>query len=148
VAPGAVSIDTTFNAKAGTSTFTPASLTCSNVSCHGGQTTPDWEAASSNPINVLNACLDCHSSGTTQYNSYHSGSHNIHISRFGLSASTCRICHDSEKVNVSGHFSNLATHAFEQAASATILSQLRYEGGGCNPRSGGLFFGCHGREKW
>ncbi|PWB64017.1 MAG: hypothetical protein C3F14_07310, partial [Deltaproteobacteria bacterium] len=147
VPPGDASILSAYNAKAGAASFNPTALTCSNVSCHGGQTTPSWQTQTANAIDVPNACLKCHVSGTTQYNSYDSGKHNRHITAFGLSASTCKRCHDEEKVNVSGHFQNLATHAFEQPASETVLSGVRYNGSGCNPDAGGLT-GCHGSKKW
>jgi hypothetical protein len=117
------------------------------VICHGGQATPDWQTATSNAIDVPNACLSCHVSGTTQHNSYFSGGHIRHIDAFGLSATTCTRCHDVSKVNVSGHFQNMATPAFEQPATETILPAVRYNGNTCNPNAGGLS-GCHSNQRW
>ena len=147
VPPGDISLLAAYNAKSGTAAFTVASRTCSNVICHGGQATPDWQTATANAIDVPNACLSCHVSGTTQYNSYSSGEHARHISAFGLSATTCKRCHDVTKVNVSGHFQNLATPAFEQPARGTILPAVGYIGNSCNPQAGGLT-GCHKKENW
>ncbi len=145
IPPGDVAFLPTYSAKTGASSFdNSALLLCSNVSCHGGQTTPNWQTGT---IDVPNACLSCHISGTTQYNSYFSGEHDRHIGRFGLSATTCKLCHDVAKVNVSGHFQNLATPAFEQSARGTILSSVRYIGNTCNPQAGGLK-GCHNSRKW
>ncbi len=145
VPPGNVAFPATYSAKTGASSFdNSAPLNCSNVSCHGGQTTPNWQTGT---IDVPNACPGCHISGTTQYNSFFSGHHDTHIVKFGLSAATCKLCHDVAKVNVSGHFQNLATPSFEQTARGTILSNVLYIGSNCNPRTGGLT-GCHGSRKW
>jgi predicted CxxxxCH...CXXCH cytochrome family protein len=147
VPPGDIAFLPAYNAESGTAAFNPTSRTCSNVICHGGQATPDWQTATANAIDVPNACLSCHVSGTPQYNSYFSGDHARHISAFGLSATTCKRCHDVAKVNVSGHFQNLATPAFEQPPPETILPAVRYNGNTCNPQAGGLT-GCHGSKKW
>jgi len=145
VAPGDVAFVSTYNAKTGASSFSSAALTCSNVSCHGGQTAPSWQTGT---IDVVNACLSCHASGTTQYNSYNSGEHSKHLSQFGSSAATCKRCHDATKVNVVGHFTNLATPTtFEQTARSTLLTALGYNGTSCNPSAGGLT-GCHDSKNW
>jgi hypothetical protein len=120
------------------------------VICHGGQATPDWQTATANAIDVPNACLSCHVSGTTQYNSYSSGRHGLHMDSdefgVGLSAAMkCKLCHDVTKVNVSGHFQNLATPAFEQPARETILPAVGYNGTSCNQHAGGLT-GCHNEK--
>ncbi len=142
VPPGSVAILAAFDARSGTSSFNPAERTCSNVSCHGGQTTPDWQAAAG-AIDVVNACTNCHFSGTAQYNSYNSGKHDLHIASLGRSPATCKQCHDAAKVDVAGHFRNLATYAFEQSPSATILPSVGYNRyrSTCSPA-------CHGKEKW
>ena len=147
VPPGDIVFLAAYNANSRTAAFTAANRTCANVSCHGGQATPDWRTATANAIDVPNACLNCHVSGTTQYNSYFSGEHDRHITEFGLSATTCKRCHDVSKVNVSGHFQNLATPAFEQSARATILPAVKYNGNTCDPNAGGLT-GCHRKENW
>ena len=144
VAPGDVAFVSTFNAKTGAASFDNAALTCANVSCHGGQTAPSWQTGT---IDVVNACLSCHASGTTQYNSYNSGEHSRHLSQFGSSAATCKRCHDATKVNVTGHFTNLATATFEQTARSTLLPALQYNGTTCNPSAGGLS-GCHSSQSW
>ncbi|MBW6503774.1 CxxxxCH/CxxCH domain-containing protein [bacterium] len=142
-----------YNAKFVTAAFNAESRTCSNVSCHGGQETPDWQTATANAIDVPNACPSCHVSGTTRYNSYFSGKHSVHIDsdEFGVglsAAAKCKLCHDEAKLNVSGHFDNLATHdVFEQPADDTILLNVQYIGNTCNPQAGGLT-GCHKKENW
>jgi predicted CxxxxCH...CXXCH cytochrome family protein len=137
----------TYNASSGAASFNASGRTCSNVICHGGQTTPDWQTSAANAIDVPNACLSCHASGTAQYNGYFSGQHSRHTSQFGVSATTCKRCHDATKVNVTGHFQNLATPAFEQLPRDTILPAVQYNGTTCNPAAGGLS-GCHGSESW
>jgi len=144
VAPGDVAFVSTYNAKTGASSFSNTAFTCANVSCHGGQTAPSWQTGT---IDVVNACLSCHALGTTQFNSYNSGRHEKHTDKFGLSAATCKRCHDATKVNVVGHFTNLATTTFEQTARSTLLTALQYNGTSCNPGAGGLS-GCHGSEDW
>jgi predicted CxxxxCH...CXXCH cytochrome family protein len=146
-APGDVAFPSAYNAKSRTAAFSATNRTCSNVICHGGQTTPDWQTATANAIDVPNACLSCHVSGNTQYNSYSSGKHSQHIDTFGLTATTCKRCHDATRVNVSGHFQDLSTPVFEQPAAETILPALGYNGNTCNPKAGGLT-GCHGNKKW
>jgi len=152
VPPGDVAFLAVYNAKAGAASFDNAARTCANVSCHGGQTTPDWRTATADAIDVPNACPSCHVSGTApgipEYNSYFSGRHASHIDNaFGLSAATCKRCHDVAKVSVSGHFDNLATPAFEQSPQETILPAVGYNGNRCNPAAGGLT-GCHGNRGW
>jgi len=132
-----------YNAKppAPPASFNAASRTCSNVICHGGQATPDWQTPEANAIDVVNACTSCHVAGTTQYNSYFSGRHGSHITEFGLSATTCKRCHDVAKVNVTGHFQNLATPEFEQAPRETILLDVQYIANRCSTT--GELAGCH-----
>lgn len=109
--------------------------TCSNISCHGGQKTPEWTAGT---INVDTQCRSCHTYGTTQYNSYVSGEHRKHVTDKGLN---CVVCHDTAKLR-NGHFGNLSTAAFEQSPSATIKTSLSYNGGTCQTP------GCHGSKNW
>ncbi len=146
VPPGDVAFLGTYNAESGPATFDPATRTCSNVICHGGQATPDWQTSEADAIDVVNACTNCHVAGTTQFNSYFSGRHDLHINsdRFGggLSATAkCILCHDAAKVNVTGHFQNLATPAYEQPPRETLLPDVQYNGDTCNPR-------CHRNETW
>ena len=68
-----VIIDPTYNAKSGAASYNATNNTCTNVSCHGGQTTPGW--LSGTVIDVNTQCTSCHASGTAQYNSYNSGQH-------------------------------------------------------------------------
>ncbi|MGA6994272.1 MAG: CxxxxCH/CxxCH domain-containing protein [Candidatus Deferrimicrobiaceae bacterium] len=136
-----------YDAQSGTASFNATNRTCSNVICHGGQATPDWQTATADAIDVPNACPSCHVSGTTQYNSYYSGRHDRHITVFGLSAETCKLCHDEAMVNVTGHFQNLATPTFEQRPIETILPDVRYNGTSCDPNKGGLT-GCHRKKDW
>jgi predicted CxxxxCH...CXXCH cytochrome family protein len=130
-----LSLATMYNAKTGGASYA-ANGTCSNVSCHGGQTTPVW---STGTIDVNTQCTSCHTSGTTQYNSY-VGRHSKHSNK------SCTDCHDTALLAVN-HFTHLETIAMEGPASSTLRSQLRYNGTSCNPSAGGLT-GCHGSENW
>jgi len=114
VAPGDVAFPATYDAESGASSFSSAGLSCSNVSCHGGQTTPNWQTGA---INVDSQCSNCHASGTAQYNSYNSGEHQFHVSGKGFS---CTVCHNTTTL-AANHFTTLADNTISPAvASATI----------------------------
>lgn len=128
-----------YNAESGAASYNSAANACSSVSCHGGQTTPDWFTGT---INVSTQCAACHASGTAQFNSYSSGRHTLHVGR----NITCTRCHDTVKLAAS-HFTTLNTTAMEGPASATTATALNYNGTTCNPSAGGLS-GCHGSQSW
>jgi predicted CxxxxCH...CXXCH cytochrome family protein len=117
VPPGDVAFLITYNAKSGASSFdNSAALNCSNVSCHGGQATPNWQTGT---LDVNTQCTNCHASGTAQFNSNNSGEHNLH------SAYTCTECHDmnvatNNTAGVSNHFKFLSTSAMEGPAKDTF----------------------------
>ncbi|MEJ2638632.1 MAG: CxxxxCH/CxxCH domain-containing protein, partial [Desulfosarcinaceae bacterium] len=113
-APASVQISSAYNALGSTAGFNSSSSTCSNVSCHGGQATPDWYRGS---INIATDCESCHAYGSSEYNSYRSGGHGEHRRL------SCSRCHDTAELADpnSAHLSNLATAAFEQDASDTLL---------------------------
>jgi predicted CxxxxCH...CXXCH cytochrome family protein len=116
-----------------------ANQTCSSVSCHGGQTTPNWMTGS---LNVETDCRSCHTLGTSDFNSYNSGKHSrgVHVNR------ACTDCHNVTSL-APNHFSNLNTTNMEGPASATI-------GGGStqvssyNPSTGSCTASCHGSKNW
>ena len=122
VAPGDAAFLATYFAKTGASSFdNSASLNCSNVSCHGGQATPNWQTGA---LVVNDQCTICHVSGTTQFNSYASGEHTFHVNLFGAGAATCKLCHDTAALAVN-HFTTLADNSISPAvASATIGGAL------------------------
>ncbi len=122
----------TWNAKSGTATDN-LDGTCSNISCHGGQTTPDWWTGT---IAVNSACTDCHSSGTGQYNGYFSGRHSKHLNK-GIG---CTSCHDTGKL-ANNHFTKLETSTMEGPAGNTMKNAMNYNGSSCNPS-------CHSSESW
>jgi predicted CxxxxCH...CXXCH cytochrome family protein len=135
-----LSIQAAFQAKSGGAPGYNASAgSCSNISCHGGQTTPRWNDGI---INVSTSCSSCHIFGTTQFNSYFSGRHQLHLSSEGLS---CTDCHDTTRL-ATQHFTGLNTPSFTNPA-ATLKSTLGFTGSTCNPSAGGLS-GCHGSESW
>ena len=111
--------------------------TCASVKCHGGKTTPDWWSGS---IAVDTQCTACHASGSSQYNSYSSGEHNRHVSRFA-----CTVCHNTATLQ-NGHFTNLESTAFELNPADTIGGGTTrvgsYNNGTCSSVQ------CHGNESW
>lgn len=113
--PVMVGVVTVFSAKTGAPLFNASSRTCSNVRCHGGQTSPVWGSS------LTSSCVSCHAAGATQYNSYNSGKHVDHIAN-GLA---CTDCHDSTAL-APGHFSNLSSSAINQKASGTLRGYLNY----------------------
>jgi len=119
VAPGDVLFLATYYAKTGASSFdNGAALSCSNVSCHGGQATPNWQTGA---VDVNNQCTICHTLGTEQYNSYNSGKHAFHLAQFGgATATVCKFCHNTTTLAVD-HFTTLADNTISpDVASATI----------------------------
>ena len=126
-----LSLDPAFKAKtaAADPAYTPSSsgVTCSNVSCHGGQTTPVWGAA-------ITDCKSCHQQGVAyqdpEYNSYYSGysvsgltdalgarlgtdlatnQHARHLAEYGA---TCKACHSMTKLTKLQHFGGLVSKTF------------------------------------
>ncbi len=128
-----LAIQASWNAQSGSASSN--GNTCSNISCHGGQSTPDWNSGS---LNSSTQCKSCHVSGSSQYNGYSSGEHKKHAvdKRYD-----CLICHDAGKL-ANGHFDDLGTISFEQSPATTIKSSLSYSGGSCATAN------CHGSERW
>jgi len=114
-APGDVAFLATYNAQSGASSFdNSAALSCSNVSCHGGQATPNWQTGA---LNVDTQCSNCHAPGTAQYNSYNSGEHQVHVSEQGFS---CTVCHNTTTLAVD-HFTTLADNTISPAVAAATI---------------------------
>jgi predicted CxxxxCH...CXXCH cytochrome family protein len=141
VSPGNVAFLATYGAKTGASSFLAGALSCSNVSCHGGQATPNWQTGT---LNVNTQCTNCHASGTAQFNSNNSGEHNKH------SGYTCTECHDmnvatNNTAGVSNHFKFLSTSAMEGPAKDTFRNttgSVVYSPGG-TPGTGTCTGTCH-----
>jgi len=129
--PATVAIDAIYAAQTGGNpAFTGASLTCSNVSCHGGQTTPGWQQSGS--INSSTQCTVCHavaaSAGAiTQYNDAfgrHSiGTHNATVSANGIACTTCHNMSNGS-LGALAHFKYLNTHAVDGTSTGTPADQL------------------------
>jgi len=121
------SLMTTFKAKTAAAfpIHNPDDGTCSNVSCHGGNKTPEW--GSTNGL----TCTQCHSAGTEyqvpEFNSYYSGffagpNGNVNLHNFHLDPSpfpvgsgisiTCTNCHDTARLTKEQHFGGLAARVF------------------------------------
>ena len=140
VTPGDAAFLATYNAQSGTSSFdNGAALNCSNVSCHGGQATPNWQTGT---LNVNTQCTSCHSQGTTtQFNGPNSANHNR-----GDHQVECTACHNTTTLAVN-HFTNLSTPALEGPASATIggtgtlITTWVPATRSCTPA-------CHGTQTW
>ena len=140
-APGDVAFLATYNAQSGASSFdNSAALSCSNVSCHGGQATPNWQTGT---LDVNTQCTSCHTDGTTtQFNGPTSSNHN----RGPHQSAQCTACHNTATLAVN-HFTNLGTTALEGPASATI--------GGAGtaittwvPATRSCTPSCHGNQTW
>lgn len=141
--PASVAIDPTFNAKSGTAgtTASASAFTCSNVSCHGGQTTPGWQSGTLT-VNATTYCIACHkvASTATQYNDA-TGRHN----NPGAHNQTCDYCHDmtQAKTGVQNHFKYLDTTAVS-GVSGTPSDQYPSDtvkfGGGATPATGALTY--------
>jgi len=144
VPPGDVALLATYNAKTVPFSFDNTALSCSNVSCHGGQATPNWQTGT---LNVNTQCTSCHVFGTSlgnpQYNSPYSGRHNINSSH-----RTCTNCHNTTTL-APNHFTTLSTTTMEGPASATIGGTgTSIPAGGYIPATGSCSPSCHGTETW
>jgi len=124
--PADLNYMTAYNAKSGPATYDPVAQTCSKVSCHGGLLSPNWYTGTlpTTSQTVSNAyCLSCHTFGTSEYNSFHSGHHDNHVNEENV---RCVWCHNTTVLQngVGGagptHWSGLNTQAFELAPLATI----------------------------
>lgn len=136
-----VTLLTAFSAKSGTAAFSSSEQFCSNIICHGGQTTPSWGG------HATAGCLSCHSSGTGQYNSFNSGEHIRHIVDEHLA---CTDCHDTAQL-APGHFSNFSSPAMNQPGANTLRSYLNYTQQTCSPAvvpAGNQVGVCHGGKSW
>jgi predicted CxxxxCH...CXXCH cytochrome family protein len=129
-----VAIDSLYNAKTGAAAPNGANNTCTTVSCHGGQETPNWLTGT---IDVNTQCTSCHSYGTAQYNNFNSGQHDKHVNSEHIG---CTECHDTGLLAVN-HFGALNTAAMEGPASQTIKSSIGYNGTSCARP-------CHDSENW
>jgi predicted CxxxxCH...CXXCH cytochrome family protein len=137
--PASVSVDPTFNAQSGAAGFTASAsaFTCSNISCHGGQTTPGWQSGS-NPVNATTYCIACHkvASTATQYNDA-TGRHNSP----GAHNTTCDYCHNmtQAKPGAQDHFKYLDTSAVRIAPDQLSSDTIKF-GGGAQPATGTLTY--------
>lgn len=146
--PGDVSILSAYNSRNATASF--ASLSCSNVSCHGGQAV-NWDTGS---IDVNTQCTACHqlgnstAGGSPQFNVYFSGQHRRHVNDRGIA---CTVCHSTAQL-AGVHFNDLSTPAMTQARGTINVSALNFNGAvnppTCNPNGAGGIGGCHGGETW
>ena len=157
-APGTVAIDPTFNAQSGTAgtVVSASAFTCSNISCHGGQTTPGWQTGT-NPVNATTYCIACHVVGASQYNAP-TGRHTASEHK-----QTCDYCH-SMTVALPGaqnHFKYLDTSVVsgvsgtpsDQYPSDTIVfgsvptgaKTYTVTGTGLAQGKGGCALSCHGQ---
>lgn len=118
----------TYKANVISFSYSSAGSTCSGVSCHGGQTTPNWQTGS---LTVSTDCGKCHEYGTVQNNSYSSGKHQSHLVSSAGSANqvyrlthpadiTCTDCHSLSKLTTQMHFGGLATAGFTNPPRDTI----------------------------
>jgi predicted CxxxxCH...CXXCH cytochrome family protein len=145
--PGDAAFPATYAAQTGASAFdNSAALSCSNVSCHGGQATPNWQTGA---IDVDTQCSNCHAQGTAQFNSYNSGEHQFHV---GVLELLCTFCHNTTTL-AEDHFTTLADNTISPAvASATIgggstlISAGNYDPAtqSCSPNTGV----CHETRIW
>ena len=135
-------VATIYNAKTGAAAFDNSSLLrCTNVSCHGGQATPNWQTGA---LTVNTQCSSCHVYGTTQYNGPTSSNHNRSEHR----SQPCTNCHNTTTLAVN-HFTTLNSTAMEGPASATVgggTTRVTYVPSSrtCTPSGSG----CHGSETW
>lgn len=131
------SFPSTYNPKTGgVPSYTSANHTCSNVSCHGAKSTPDWLTGT---IDVSAQCGSCHSYGTAQYSDFHGTRHNLHVNNRSIA---CQECHDTAKL-AQVHFNDLNTSSVTEAWR-TLLDSLNYTGTGQG--AGNCTVDCHNKN--
>ncbi|WIL22444.1 MAG: CxxxxCH/CxxCH domain-containing protein [Geothrix sp.] len=137
--PASVSIDPTFNAQSGAAgtTASASAFTCSNVSCHGGQTTPGWQTGTIT-VNATTYCVACHkiASTATQFNDA-TGRHN----NPGAHNQTCDYCHVMTQATqgAQNHFKYLDNSGVRQAPDQLSSDTIKF-GGGSQPATGALTY--------
>ncbi len=128
-----------YSAESGTAIYNAADNTCSNVSCHGGQTTPVWLTGS---LDVSTQCTSCHAYGNSEYNGFYSGQHYFHVEVLDFQ---CTVCHNVSQLAVS-HFVSLNTptvEGLEAPAALTIQSDVNF-----NPVNLTCTPSCHATQNW
>ncbi|HEX9081830.1 MAG TPA: hypothetical protein VF768_06095, partial [Holophagaceae bacterium] len=122
--PAPVAFDPLFNAQSGAAAFTPATLTCGNVSCHGGQGTPNWQTGTLRGTDAA-TCTSCHQVRTAatvnaQYNDA-TGRH----ANPGEHQVACATCHAMTQATPGAlnHFKYLDTQAVSGAATGSPTDQ-------------------------
>jgi predicted CxxxxCH...CXXCH cytochrome family protein len=129
-APVSVNIDLVFTAKTGgIPTLTGGSLTCSNVSCHGGQVTPGWQNGA---INSATQCTACHGIAATAgvatqnndaFGRHSLGSHNAMTAANGIACTTCHNMANGSP-GALAHFKYLTTGAVDGVATGSPADQM------------------------
>jgi predicted CxxxxCH...CXXCH cytochrome family protein len=143
-APANVAFVGKYHAKTGAAAYNATSGSCSNVSCHGGQTTPAWLTGT---LNVNTQCASCHQAGTAQYNSYTNPDDESHTFHINMTLQ-CTVCHNPATL-ATNHFNSLDTQAMEGPASATIGGGTTLiPAGSYLPASRSCDPACHGAETW
>ncbi|HIJ89161.1 MAG TPA: CxxxxCH/CxxCH domain-containing protein [Desulfuromonadales bacterium] len=127
-----------------TASFNGNDNTCSNITCHGGLTSPVWGTS----LDVIANCTKCHQPAVA-YPGYHTGQHTKHLEKGIL----CTDCHDM--TDQSAHFANVTTPVFETPPYSMLLKYLNYNqtAQSCSvsnpPPPGVQFTGCHsGTKSW
>jgi hypothetical protein len=130
-------------------------ITCSTVSCHGGQVTPEWSTETISIVAGDNTvCFKCHAYGAAQYNSYNSGTfavspapfavgnlHNYHVVSLGK---FCTDCHNiGALTDYTKHFGGIATKTLTAPGNTiggapTTITSYTVSTQTCNS------VGCHG----
>lgn len=123
--PAPVALVATFNAQSGAAAFAPATLTCSNVSCHGGQLSPNWQTGTLRGTNAA-TCTACHQvrTGATTSPQYNDAT-GRHASPSDHNTA-CSTCHNMTLATpgAQNHFKYLDTTAVSGAATGSPADQM------------------------
>ena len=114
----------------GAAAFSNTAVTCSNIRCHGGQATPNWQTGAINTL-TNEGCRLCHDRGDqapAQYNDLTNSPFTQHINHAFSRNFSCTTCHAVAALTPSSHFGELASSAFPAgAANLTIVSTLSWD---------------------
>jgi predicted CxxxxCH...CXXCH cytochrome family protein len=122
-----VHIASSYSSSAGLASYDSTTMTCSNVSCHGGNTTPSWFSANQIVENL--DCRQCHNYQSGEKTAITSLAHHEHMDSpmDRMANITCTYCHDPNLVSEQ-HFSHITTAEMNGNAASTIYATYDYNG--------------------
>ncbi|HJW08906.1 MAG TPA: hypothetical protein VJ483_04680 [Holophagaceae bacterium] len=120
--PAPVAFDPVYNARSGAASWNATALTCANVSCHGGKTTPNWRTGILPAAGTYANCQACHqvrATGTPAAQQQYNDAVGRHADPSDHQVD-CTYCHDmgNGSPGALAHYKYLQTPAVDGTAGA------------------------------